>query len=57
MAVFPNCFTVFEPWGSEQLFVGDRLRLVFFVLAWLASGTDIRSVLDVTASRASSCDL
>ena len=32
--LFPNCFTVFVPWGSVQLVVDDRLRLGFFVLAW-----------------------
>ena len=34
LAVFPKCFTIFVPLSSIQLFVGDRLHLGFFVLAW-----------------------
>ena len=34
LAVFPNRVTVFVAWCSVQLFVDDRLRLGFFVLAW-----------------------
>ena len=52
LAVFPNCLIVFVPWGSVQLyFVGDRLRLGYFVLAWQAPGSDFRSVLNVTCFR------
>ena len=50
LALCPNYSRVFVPWGSEQLyFVDDPLRLGYFVLDWQASGSDLRSLLDVTS--------